>query len=283
MAGVRLSSLDLSDATFLTPRLGLVCSFSDALSAKLLYGKAYRGPGFQEEFFRVHGVTYGAAAAGRNLDPEQIETLEAAVDFSLAESHVFRVNAFVLRTSDLILRRPIAGSPDEEVIGHGIGLIYDNFGRQEIAGLELEAKGSPGPGLRYFANFSYREGTDEELGEDLPYFVNTTASAGITFKPTRWLSLSPNLQYVGDQDGRLGTGTRPPYQDGQPVHIDDYMLFNGVVKVELSERLSLKISGHNLFDESYTYPERIRRFIPELPGGPGRSFYLSLQYRESGE
>ncbi len=278
VAGLRWSRLDLSQTSVLTPRAGLVYRISRSASAKLLYGEAYRGPGSQEELFLVQGVTYGSSAAGRHLRPERIRTLEAALDLAFGEQHILRVNGFLLHTKDLILRRPIAGSPDAAVIGHDFGLIYDNVGEQEISGVELELKGSPSPRLRYFCNLSYRRGKDRETNEELPYFVNHTANAGLIWQIGRRLRVAPNLNLVGEQSGNLGDEPESPYQPGQAVTVAGYQVLNTVVSVDLSKKLTLKISGLNLLDEEYQYPERVRRMIPTLPGGPGRSVMLELQY-----
>lgn len=268
IAGARLSHLGISEKTYLTPRGGLVYNFSKDLSAKLLYGEAFRGPGFQEQFFLVHGVTYGADAANRKLEPERITTIEAAIDISLTRRTIVRINGFLINTKELILRRTVAGSADTTVVGHDVGYIYDNFGKQKITGLELEVKGRPNKLWQFFANISLRQGRDEDLDQNLMYFVRTTATAGLTYKPIERLRLSPNCQFIGPQDGELTNGT--------PVEIDGYFLLNGVIHYRLLDQVEISLAGLNLTDEDYEYPERVRRQIPTLPGGPGRSFYAAV-------
>ncbi|MCD4794761.1 MAG: TonB-dependent receptor [Bacteroidales bacterium] len=279
IAGIRATYLGIPDNIYYTPRGGLVFGITDNASAKILYGEAFRGPGFQEQYFLVNAVTYGADAAGRSLEPERIKTYEAAFDILLAKKFSIRLNGFLINANELILRRPVDGSSDTVVIGHNVGMIYDNFGAQQIIGGEFEIKGRPWKKLNFFANFSYKEGIDEETNENLPYFINYTASGGLTFKPAKFIELSPNFYYIGDQKGNLGSVVAPAYTEGQEVNIDGYGILNCVMKLNFNKKLYFQITGINLTDKEYFYPEHIRKRIPAIPGGPGMSFYFSLHYK----
>lgn len=278
VAGIRMTYLGIPEEIYITPRAGVVYGITDNLNAKILYGQAFRGPGFQEQNFNVEGVAYGAYAAQRSLNPEKINTYEAALDYKLSKNYSLRVNGFYLNTIDQILRRPIAGSVDTIILGHDVGRIYDNFGEKEYYGGEVEFNGYPSRDLSFFMNASYRDGKDKESDEDLLYFIHTTANAGISATIFDKLTISPNVQYVGENEGSLGTGTNPPYQDNMKVVIDDFTILNLVVNYAITSQLNLTLTGRNLTDEKYYYPERIRRFIPKLPGGPGTSFYVQLGY-----
>jgi outer membrane receptor protein involved in Fe transport len=275
-AGLRLTYLGISEEAYLTPRAAVVYPLMDNLNIKVLYGQAFRGPGFQEQYFKVEGVAYGANAVGRSLKPERIDTYEIAFDWNVSKKLSLRINGFYLNTFDQILRRPLGS--DSLVLGHNRGRIYDNAGEQQIYGGELEVNGMVNKYISFFANASYRDGIDKETDEELPYFINFTANAGASVTLLDKIRISPNMQYVGPNEGTLGSGTPSMYEDGQDVSIDGYMLLNMVLQYKPAERLSFIGEVLNITGAEYYYPERIRRFIPKLPGGPKQSFYLKIRY-----
>ena len=85
------------------------------------------------------------------------------------------------------------------------------------------------------------------------------------------------MTYVGGQTGHISSSSLvfPP---GQEIEIDGYSLLNLVLKYHITEKLSLKVTAHNIMDTEYSYAEHIRKKIAELPGGPGRSYYFKLIY-----
>lgn len=275
-AGIRLTYLGISEEAYLTPRAAIVYPILENLNAKLLYGQAFRGPGFQEQYFRVEGVAYGANAVGRSLKPERIDTYEAAFDWEISQKVAVRLNGFYLNTKDQILRRPLGS--DSTILGHSSGLIYDNAGQQEIYGTELEVNGVVNKQLTFFANASYRDGKDKDSGDDLPYFIRYTANAGATVNLFEKIRITPTLQYVGPNEGSLGANTPPMYEDFQEVNIDGYALLNMVVNYQPAANLELAMELNNLTNNKYYYPERIRRQIPRLPGGSGLAAYFKIAY-----
>ncbi len=275
-AGLRFTYLGISEETYLTPRVALVYPLMDKLNVKVLYGQAFRGPGFQEQYFKVDGVAYGANAVGRSLKPERIDTYEVAFDWELSDKISLRINGFYLNTFDQILRRPLGS--DSLILGHNNGLIYDNAGEQHIYGGELELNTMVHKNVALFANASYRDGEDKDTNEDLPYFIHFTGNAGATVTLFDKLRFSPTIQYIGPNTGTLGATTPSLYEDGQEVNIDGYMLLNFVLQYKPSEKLTFAAEVNNLTGTKYYYPERIRRFIPKLPGGPQQAFYLKLKY-----
>jgi outer membrane receptor protein involved in Fe transport len=81
--------------------------------------------------------------------------------------------------------------------------------------------------------------------------------------------LTPQVQYIGERDGytqRSGNYT-----------LDSYVLLNLIGKFDY-DRFSVSISGKNLLDEDYFYPEYIRRISEKVPGGAERHFVGSIRY-----
>ncbi len=245
---------DVDAGSSFLPRLGLVYRLGADTYLKALYAEAYRTPDFFEKEVETFDVLYGDP----NLEPERTRNFDLAVDTVLGTKYNLQVNAFFLRTSDLIVRVPTS-TPDEQGPNASV---YANGGGDEIWGVETSLVAQPAKPVKLFANYSYRDGEGRETGEENRYIGNHTFNLGLAWKLARFLNLSPSVQYVGEQGD-----------------VDGYVLLNTVLSFELARSLSLAVVGRNLADEEYEYPEYVRRRIAGIPGGPERSFFVRLRWR----
>lgn len=277
VAGIRYSYLGVSEKAYLTPRAGLVYNVSGSTSIKALYGNAFRGPGPQEQYYKVPILIYGLDAIDKGLEPEQINTFELAVDQKFLKRYKIRANAFMLNINELINRRP-ATQAEIQLIDPNLPstLIYDNLGDKDITGFEIELNGYPTDNLNFWGNISYKDG--EVLNEDtvtfdyLPFVEKITANGGISLKLFKSLTIAPNYQYVGERKGELSS------DPGTTQSVDAYGIMNLVIINEINKQLKLQLNLKNLLDEEYYYPEDIRQNILKIPGGPGRFVYITLKY-----
>jgi outer membrane receptor for ferrienterochelin and colicins len=125
--GLRLDD-DANHGLFLSPHLALVYQHSPKTVYKLMAGIAFRNPSAYEAYYDDQGVSQ---VANPQLRPEQIHTLEAAMERKLSK----RVNAvatvYYYRLKDLI-----------EAVTVGDGLVqYQNVSRYRAAGTEFELNG----------------------------------------------------------------------------------------------------------------------------------------------
>ena len=157
------------------------------------------------------------------------------------------------------------------------GPIYANLPGQTYHGIEVELKGMPWNKLNFFGNMSYKAGKDSQ-DADLLFFAPVLANFGVTFKPTSILQISPSVQYTGSRDGRYS----PLYPWNQwtagSYSLDPYTLVNLNVTLRLNSMFSISFKAENLLNEIYFYPEYVRRAIPSIPGGPGRSAYGRIDF-----
>jgi outer membrane receptor protein involved in Fe transport len=244
-----------SDAgsTFL-PRLGLVHRLSPSLFVKLLYAEAYRTPDFFETTVKTYGVLFGDPA----LKPERTENLDLALDATFGDRVNLQLSSFIQRSSDLIEREPTS---DPETQG-AFASVFTNAGGEEIWGLEASLRAQPSEALRFFANYSFREGRDRRTHEDLDLIARHSANLSLKYRLRSNLSITPSLQLVGHR------GT-----------VDDYALLHAVLTWEARPNLALSLIGRNLGNEDYAYPEYIRRNIDSIPAGPERSLFAQLRWR----
>lgn len=96
-AGVRYDHYSDFGST-LNPRSALVWDINSELTAKILYGQAYRAPSFLEQYQQNSPQFLGTPS----LRPETIETTELAFDYRPARNLRTTVNLFYYKIKDLI-------------------------------------------------------------------------------------------------------------------------------------------------------------------------------------
>ncbi|WP_395701500.1 TonB-dependent receptor plug domain-containing protein, partial [Aquabacterium sp.] len=137
------------------PRVALVWDARLDLTAKLLYGRAFRAPAFTEQFSVTNPVVRGNPA----LRPETIQTLEAALAWQATGDLQLHASLFGFATRDGIR---IEGAADGSAM-------FTNIGRQRGRGLELEAQWQASRHLRLSGNLALQRTTDQDTGQDAGY------------------------------------------------------------------------------------------------------------------
>jgi outer membrane receptor protein involved in Fe transport len=258
-AGVRYDNYsDFGDTV--NPRLALVWSARYDLTAKLLYGRAFRAPSFAELFNRNNPVVLG----NPNLDPEQIQTAELEVDFRPRDNVRLAASGFHYWWKDIIRFVPDAS---------GASSTAQNTGRQTGLGFELEADWRPVRMLRLLGNYAYQESRDEDADADAGNAPRQQLylRGDWDFLP-HW-QLNPQLNVVMDRK-------RPP---GDPrADLADYAIVDLTLRRRaIKDHLEIALSARNLFDADAREPSPAPgAFIPgDLPLA-GRSFFgeVRLQF-----
>lgn len=266
--GIRYSYLGVSEKGYVTPRGGIVWRPKSTNSVKFLYGEAFRSPSAQEQYMRIPNIVVGKHAINGFLDPENIKTAEISVEQVFGGRHTLQANVFYMKIEDIIGRRPTTA--EEIAIINDSSYTYDNLGEQELRGLEVELSGFISPDISYFVNGTYNTG-DDDSGGDINYLSKFTASGGLSADLSSvGLSVAPNFYYVGKREGTL--------QDGTKNTVKGFHIVNLVLSKSITPRISIKLTADNIFDKDYVFPEQVRRNIPTIPGGPGRSFYARVLF-----
>ncbi len=251
VAGVRYVN-NKDYGSFLTPRGGIVFKLKENLFFKTLYGEAFRAPNLMEKYIQF-GVTVGSI----DLQPEKIKTVDIGLDW-IYKNRNFRINYFYTIVNDLI------GRYLDETDGK---THYTNFeGESTYMGAEFEIRGKLVGKTTFFLNGSYLTGEDSD-GEEIPYVPDYLSNGGITYNGKKILA-SFYYNYVSK--------TVNPTINGD-VEIDPAFVLNAKFGYKLSDKLTLSIIAHNVFDQEIWAPEFVRRKIGMLQNGPGRLIYLELR------
>jgi outer membrane receptor for ferrienterochelin and colicins len=188
------------------PRLALVWEAAYDITAKLMYGRAFRAPAFDDQYNTFFGPP-------RQLKPERMEMIEGALVWRPTFRWQLSLNLFRYRTRDLIVPVVI---PDP---GSGTFIFTQaNRGRQKGWGGELEAAFDVTRSVRISGNYAYQDATDELTDSDPGDAPERHAfvRAEWRFAP-RW-AVSSQLNWVADRRRALGD-PRPPIADYRTVDL----------------------------------------------------------------
>jgi len=241
------------------PRLALVWDATLDLTAKLLYGQAFRAPSFTEQY-GINPVSNG----NPSLKPETIQTLEAAFSWQASKDTQVNLSLFRYEAEDLI--RAVAN-----VIA-GTGATFQNTGKQHGSGMELEAIWDASRSLRLTGSYSYQQSIDEASNQDAGYAPHHHAYLRGDWRFTGgWLS-SAQINRVADRKRAAGD-TRPP--------VPDYTTLDLTVRTGQSKNpWGFAASLRNLFDADVREPSLApATTLPnDLPMAP-RSLWLQATYK----
>ena len=204
-AGVRRDWISDVGATT-NPRLAVLWDARHDLTLKLLYGTAFRAPGFAELYSISNPVNRG----NPGLRPERIRTLEAAAVWQFARDAELNVNLFRHTMSDQIVPvlNPVAGT----------GSTIYNVGGQKGRGFELEMASEHGARLRLSGHFSYQRTIDRATRRDAGYAPRKDLHLRADWRAADQLLVTPQLQWIADRRRPAGDA-RPPVADYRLVHL----------------------------------------------------------------
>ncbi len=196
-AGIRYDAYNDFGDTW-NPRLALVWSARHDTTLKLLYVQAFRAPSFAEFRNQNNPVALG----NDELDLEEIETFEFALDYRPAESLHLGANVFYYKWDDII-----------RFVQVGSTLTAQNADEQTGYGFELEMEWIPTGNFSLLTNYAFQDSEDEDSNKDAgnaPHH-QIYARANWEFMPN-WI-ITPAVNFVLDRD-------RPP-RDSRD-ELDDY-------------------------------------------------------------
>jgi iron complex outermembrane receptor protein len=239
------------------PRLALVWDASLDLTAKLLYGQAFRAPSFTEEYSINNPVIRGNAA----LKPETIRTLEAAFSWQARSDLQLNLSLFRYRMRDIIRTVSTGGGT----------AMFDNVGTQHGHGAELEATWDPSRALRLTGSYAYQHSIDDASGQDAGYAPHHHLYARADWSFTSGWLLSTQADRVA--------GRRRPAGDPRP-DIADYTTVDAALRTSFGRHgWTFAATARNLFNADAREPSLAPgTALPnDLPMAP-RSLMLSASY-----
>ncbi|HEX6734351.1 MAG TPA: TonB-dependent receptor [Azonexus sp.] len=233
------------------PRLALVWEARHDLTAKLMYGSAFRAPSFIEQYATGNPVALG----NPTLQPERIRTLEAAVSWQIRHDLQSSLSLFRHRITDIISQ---------------VGNTYENGGKQKGHGGELEIAWAAASNLQLSGHYAYQKNTDETTGHDAGYAPHHHLYVRADWRLVPGWQLSTQVNHVADRERAWGD-TRP--------QLDDYTSTDLTLRsIGKPGDWDLSLSVYNLFNADIREPSRTGSgIIYDLPL-PGRTVWLQARF-----
>lgn len=198
---------DFSDVGSTTnPRLSLVWDAAHDLTAKLLYGHAFRAPSFLE----LYSINNPVIRGNPELRPETVRTLEAALAWQAAARLQLNLSVFRYAMDDII--RAVPNSTP------GTGNTFRNVGRQSGRGFEFEAAWDAARGLRLAGHYAWQRALDETTGEDAGFAPHHHLYLRADWQPAAGWLASAQLNRVADRKRPPGDA-RPDVPDYSSVDL----------------------------------------------------------------
>ena len=226
----------------INPRLALVWEARYNLTAKLLYGRAFRAPSFSELYFQSNPVFQG----NPDLDPETIDTYEVVFDWQPLNNLRIITNLFHYEIDDAI-----------EFVGP-LPSIAENYASLDGNGFEVDSSWQATDSLDFRANLAYQRSEDENTDEIVPDTPEWQFYADANWKFLPEWSLNGQFFWIADRHRA----------DGDPRDdIDDYSLVNLTLRRKnFADHWDAAVSVRNLFDEDAREPS------PYDPGAPDGAY-----------
>lgn len=257
------------------PRLGAIISLNKNLTAKLLYGEAFRSSAGFERNVRLSAV-YGNPALG----PETIQTSEVQLIYTKRQYELSATYYYSVE-HDLIDR---SLPSDSLVVENGTKKaipVYINKGSRTFQGIETEGKININEKFSISGSLVFQWNEDYLGRKNYTGMPSSIHKIGVSYSSPKGLRVGLFNSFFGN----FGN-TQPKYASlNESTHDVNYL--SGQVSVNIPKLLNSSSSrdvivglyATNLLDESVNYPEYIRRIGNAFQGRAGRSFYVNLTVR----
>ncbi|MCF6218650.1 MAG: TonB-dependent receptor [Gammaproteobacteria bacterium] len=240
------------------PRIALVWATRYNLTSKLLYGRAFRAPGFGELYYVNNPATIG----NPDLTPEVLDMLELAFDYQPTFDLDLALNLFQYQARDLI--------------AYGADGVAQNAHDQRGYGMEMEFNYIASKQLTLLGNFSWQRSKDRESSEPVADAPGYQASLALRMRTTDRCNLNAQANWVAGRQRALSDGRAP---------IDDYMAIdftarcNYLFKQPLEIAASIRNALNNDIREPSPYnPIAGSAGVANDYPQEGRSLYVELSY-----
>jgi len=242
-AGVRYDHYSDFGST-VNPRAALVWDIDSQLTAKLLYGEAFRAPSFLEQKQKNSQLFIG----NPNLKPETIRTVELALDYRPFKTLGLGSNIYYYEIKDLIT-----------VAGVGIAKVNNTAGQSRL-GVEVEWNWDILQQLNLKGNYAWQAAIDSQHNIRVPAHQVYLALAW-RFLP-QW-QVQSQVNWVANRVNQIPTNQKLKDYATVDLTLNSQRFFNVV---------DLTASVHNLFNARGKEPAN-----DSYPGNypiNSRSFYL---------
>ncbi|WP_229414666.1 TonB-dependent receptor plug domain-containing protein [Zemynaea arenosa] len=216
------------------PRVAVVWDAALNLTAKLLYGRAFRAPAFIESY----GMSNPVALGNPNLKPETNNTIEGSVNWQVSSDALLNVTVYHYAMNDIIRAVPNTVP--------NTGSTYANRGAQNGKGLEVEGTWDVTRDLRLTGSLALQRSIDETTHTDAGY------------APRKHLFARADWHFAGDYQASLQANwvadRRRPAGDARTA-IPDYTTVDLALRTKRGWRnVDFTLALRNVFNADVREP-----------------------------
>jgi iron complex outermembrane receptor protein len=242
------------------PRLALVWDAGYSVSAKLMYGRAFRAPSFVEQY----NINNPVALGNPDVDPETMESWEAALTWQPGPDNLLSANLFHYTIRDTLRLVPNSDPTT--------GATAQNTGRVDGRGVEFEFSWRLNAALKLAGYYAYQYSRDRATGESTGNAPRQSAYLRADWRAAPQWVITPRLTWVAD---RSREPNRPNEQADLRDPVSDYVLLDLTVRAEnVLPDLDLALTVANVADADAYEPSPSPGLVDDF-ALPGRTVLLS--------
>lgn len=232
----------------ISPRVSAIYKYSDKMSFKVMYSRAFRAPSWIELYASIPGLSLG----NEKLNAETIDSFEIASIYKEGYGSYFKTNIYYSKVNDIIYR-------DLQ------SRIYNNEGDNYLYGLESEYKRLINYQNEIYLNYTFARALDSDK-KRLPFVAKHMLKGYYKYNPLSNFSMSTLFNYIGDR--------KREYSDSRK-DLKGYLTLDQSFAYKFENGINLNASVKNIFDADIKYPATTGTYINDLPR-ESRTFYISL-------
>jgi len=236
------------------PRLALIYSPFEKTTFKLLYGTAFRAPNVYEFYYQG-----GGNKSNPDLKPERIQTHELVWEQYIGKHLRGTASVYHYKIKDLISQQtdPMDGL-----------LVYNNVGKIEASGLELELEGKWVNGLKGRISYAIQQTKNKETGETLTNSPKHLAKFNL---------IAPVIKekfFVGIEEQFTSKRKTLAGREADSFFVTNLTLFSQ----NFLKGLEISGSVYNLFNKKYS-DLGSEEHVQDLILQDGRNYRVKITYR----
>ena len=223
--------------SLVTGRAALIYLPNEKQALKVLYGEAFQEP----PVFKKYSTNPNRPLPNPGLQPERLRSLELAWETHPNAHWKSTVNAYWNVVRDKIELVPLADQ---------YGNRFENHGRLEIFGSEIEGRYLFSEASSVYANITANRARDQVTGVDPGGIAPIQTNFGLTHGwSDRW---------TGSLRGHWVAGRRTARWNSTSLlttgHVDPYFTLDGTLTFAMSKRIDLRLNAYNLTNAHYYDP-----------------------------